>query len=40
MSKESEITINHLEGEKISHFGALSGIEYQRLNTGPDGGRS
>ena len=40
MSKESEITINHLEGEKISHFGSLSEIEYQRLNTGRNGGRS
>jgi hypothetical protein len=40
MSKDSEITINHLEGEKISHFRSLSGIEYKRLYTEQDGGRS
>ena len=31
MSKDSEIKINHLEGEKISHFKSLSGVEYQRI---------
>jgi hypothetical protein len=40
MSKVSEITINHLEREKISHSGSLSGIEDKLLYTGQDGGRS
>jgi len=31
MKKGSEITINHLEGERISHFKSLSGIEYKRI---------
>jgi methylmalonyl-CoA mutase N-terminal domain/subunit len=36
MSKDSEITIDHLAGEKIPHFRSLSGIEYKRLYTGQD----
>jgi hypothetical protein len=40
MSKDSEITIDHLEGEKSSHFRSLSGIEDKRLYRGQDGGRS
>jgi methylmalonyl-CoA mutase, N-terminal domain len=31
MKKETEIKINHLEGEKIGHFNSLSGIEYRRI---------
>ena len=31
MSDDSEIKINHLEGEKISHFKSLSGLEYKRI---------
>lgn len=31
MSKDAEIGINHLEGERIHHFNSLSGIEYKRI---------
>lgn len=31
MTEYAEITINHLEGEKIPHFKSLSGIEYKRI---------
>jgi methylmalonyl-CoA mutase N-terminal domain/subunit len=31
MSKDAEIKINHLEGEKITHFKSLSGLEYKRI---------
>jgi methylmalonyl-CoA mutase N-terminal domain/subunit len=31
MSKDSEIRINHLQGEKIGHFRSLSGMEYKRI---------
>jgi methylmalonyl-CoA mutase N-terminal domain/subunit len=31
MSDDSKIKINHLEGEKISHFKSLSGLEYKRI---------
>lgn len=31
MSDKSEITVDHLEGEKISNFKSLSGVEYKRI---------